>query len=296
MSLSVCFCDLTIASFFIRYLSRKQPEESEKTSSEVSTTTSNSSRLHMSVPNVRKRLNVVHTTNFLSAQPFKQLETVADPKSKSGFKTKIYPTKMNHKLDRSSSRENSDTESDCFTKCEEKSQLICYKDNIKIISLKNDSRLTKYSTFDIDVGDRRGKIVKYKSLDEPESKNLVKYLDPYNKVSISAQDFASDLKFSRIEQRKRNKHDIITETVDAWARKHNNKSMFSNIKNTIFKNGASVEKEIVFKPLVFGGTFPIDRPESDIEREKKNSRVVMNQSPKMREYGPPKTYNIDQPI
>lgn len=259
----------------------------------------------MSVPNVRKRLNATTTTtaaaaahnnnnnsNFLSTQPFKQLETIADPKSKSGFKTKIYPTKMN--IERSSPDE-------CFTKCEEKSQLICYKDNIKIISFKNDSRLTKYSTFDIDVAasDRRGKIVKYKSLDEPESKNMLKYFDPHSKVSISAQDFATDFKFSRIE-RKRNKHDIITETVDAWARKTtttNNKSVFSNIKNTIFKTDNN--KEIVFKPLVFGGTFPIDRPEmkiDDFQREKENSRMVMNESPKMREYGPPKTFNIDQPI
>lgn len=268
----------------------------------------------MSAPNVRKRLNAlstsgssVHSTNILSTQVFKQLETVADPKSRSGFKTKVYPTKMNienrrytrhdsSSTKRSSSHESSDIESDCYTtrkKCEEKSQLICYKDNIKIISFKNDSRLTKYSTFDIDIADRRGKIVKYKSLDESQ----MKYLDPHSKVSVSAQDFQSDLKFSRIE-RKRNKHDIITETVDAWAKK-SNKSMFSNIRNTIFKNGTVTEKGVVFKPLVFGGTFPIDRPEtklSDFEREKDNSRIVMNRSPKVREYGPPKTFNIDQPI
>lgn len=308
-----------------------QPEERENTPSEVSTYSSNCFRqrsIHMNVPNVRKRLNALSTSgssmhstnsNLLSAPSslaFKQLETVADPKSKSGFKTKIYPTRISIEnrqytrqdsmsTKRSSSRESSDIESDSFTsqkKCEykneEKSHLICYKDNIKIISFKNDSRLTKYSTFDINVSDRRGKMVKYKSLDEPQSKTLVKYLDPQSKVSISAQDFGTDFKFSRIERR-RNKHDIITETVDAWAKK-NNKGMFSNIKNTIFKNGTP-EREIVFKPLVFGGTFPIDRPESELNnrldaRGKENTRVMLNHSAKVREYGPPKTFNIDQPI
>lgn len=304
-----------------------QPEESEKTPPEVSTSSSNCFKqraLQMNVPNVRKRLNAlstsgssVHSTNsnLLSAPSsiaFKQLETVADPKSKSGFKTKIYPKKgmsiENQRYTRqdsvstkrSSSRESSDIESDTFVsqkKYEEKSQLICYRDNIKIISFKNDSLLTKYSTFDINVAaDRRGKMVKYKSLDEPESKTLTKYLDPQSKVSISAQDFGSDFKLSRIE-RKRNKHDIITETVDAWAKK-SNKGMFSNIRNSIFSRNGTPDKEIVFKPLVFGGTFPIDRPESinPSVREKENSRVAMNRSPKMREYGPPKTFNIDQPI
>lgn len=286
----------------------------------------------MSVPNVRKRLNTLstsrtsmHSTNFLSVQQqqqqplFKQLETVADPKSKSGFKTKIYPTTTTTKTSttsnniekrtsysrqdsrssttKSSSRENSDVENECVKRCEEKSQLICYKDNVKFISIKNNSRLTKYSTFDIDVADKRGKIVKYKSLDEPDSKTLIKYLEPHSNVSISAQDFASDLKFSR---RHTHKPDMITETVDAWARKtNNNKGVFSNLKNSIFKNNVGENKEIVFKPLVFGGTFPIDRPETklnDAGNEKANSRLLMNQLPKMREYGTPKTFNIDQPI
>lgn len=276
-----------------------QPEESDKAPSEVSNCFRQRA-VPMSVPNVRKRLNALSgSSNLAPDQGFKQLETVADPKSKSGFKTKIYPKGMYSRQDsaatkRSSSRESSDLEGDCLAsqrKCEEKSQLICYKDNVRIISYRNDSRLTKYSTFDMNVGDRRGKIAKYKSLDEP--KTLVRYLEPRSNVSISAQDFGSDFKFSR-----RNKHDIITETVDAWARKSSaNKGVFSNIKNTLFKNGAP-GKEIVFKPLVFGGTFPIDRPEMKISeqsgREKENSRV--NRSPVVREYGPAKTFDIDQPI
>lgn len=248
--------------------------------------------------------------NALSANSsiaFKQLETVADPSSKSGFKTKICPKTMNTEnqrcsrqdsssTKRSSSRESSDFEGDGFVshkyKNEEKSQLICYKDNVKILSFKNDSRLTKYSTFDINVADKRGK---YRSLDEPRSKTLIKYVDTQNNISMSAQDFTSDFKLSKFDH-KRNKHDLITETVDAWAKK-NNKGMLSNIKNSLFHKSNSTDKQMVFKPLVFGGTFPIDRPEKvNSIKGKVESRMVMNQSPKMREYGPPKTFNIDQPI
>lgn len=249
---------------------------------------------------------------------FKQLELVADPKSKTGCKSKIYPKTLSAEgfrysrpvsFDRkSSSQDSSDTEFDIAAnnqykrfeyKNEEKSQLICYKDNVKIVAIKNDSKLTKYNTFDMKVNEKRGRIVKYKSLDEPESKTLVKYLDPQSKISISAQDFTCDFKMSKFD-RKKSRHDIITDTVDAWSKK-SSKNVFSNIRNSIFKS-STPDKEVVFKPLVFGGTFPIDRPEmrleKSFEREKErfNSRVIMNQSPKVREYGPAKTFDIDQPI
>lgn len=280
----------------------------------------------MSSAAVRKRLTArspnlsparFPTNKYLTEdnRNFKQLEVVADPKSKNGCKSKIYPKSLavegyrcprQSSFDRkSSSQESSDLELDSqFKKFqyrnEEKSQLICYKDNTKIVAIKNDTRLTKYNTFDMKVNEKRGKIVKYKSLDEPESNTLVKYLDPHSKISISAQDFTSDFKMTRFD-RKKPRHDVITDTVDAWSKK-SGKNVFSNLKNSLFKS-STPEKEIVFKPLVFGGTFPIDRPEvvsdkklTGSDKDKFSSRVNFDQSPKFREYGPPKTFNIDEPI
>lgn len=253
---------------------------------------------------------------------FKQLETVADPKSKTGCKSKIYPKSFNFNEGyrsslsssfekRSSSRESSDLEFDPVLprdpstkaeyKNEEKSQLIYYKDNAKIVAIKNDSRLTKYNTFDIKVNERRGQILKHKSLDETGSKTLVKYQEPLGKISISSQNFDSDFRRSKAD-RKAKRHDIITDTVDAWAKK-SSKNVFSNLKNSIFKSGAS-ENKVVFKPLIFGGTFPIDMPELktekavQLEREAKKSSSKGNggQASMIREYGPPKTFSIDQPI
>lgn len=315
-----------------------QPDKVDKTS-EVSTCTTDSFKsqfLHMNSATVRKRF----TARSLSISPartiankyavsaaegchqFKQLETVADPKSKTGCKSKIYPKSLNiegfrssvhSSFDRrSSSRDSSDFEVDLALahdrgkkfeyKNEEKSQLICYKDNSKIVTIKKEANLTKYNTFDIKVNDGHGKIVKYKSFDEGDSKTLVKYLEPQSKISISAQDFASDFKLTRLDHKK-GKHDIITDTVDAWAKK-SSKNVFSNIKNSIFKS-STPEKEVVFKPLIFGGTFPIDVPELKTEKRmeldkdstsRKSRKTDINQIPKVREYGPPKTFNIDQPI
>lgn len=313
-----------------------QPDEVDK-ASEVSTCTTDSFKsqfLHMNSATVRKRL----TARSLSVSPartiankyalsaegchFKQLETIADPKSKTGCKSKIYPknlsfdgyrSSVSSSFDRrSTSRESSDLEFDPVSsqehskkseyKNEEKSQLICYKDNAKIVTIKNDSRLTKYNTFDIKVNERRGQILKYKSLDEADSKTLVKYLEPQSKISISSQDFGSDFKFTKLD-RKKNKHDIITDTVDAWAKK-SSKNVFSNIRNSIFKSSAP-EKEVVFKPLIFGGTFPIDMPELKTEKRisksdkgsgKLSSKPSVGVASVVREYGPPKTFSIDQPI
>lgn len=247
-------------------------------------------------------------------------------------KSRVYPFR-NHSAEdfrykrqdssdrKSSSRDSSDIEFETYVgkrrqknvsyKNEEKSQLICYKDNMKVITIKNDSKLTKYNTFDMK-SHNKGKLVKYKSLDMPqEAKTMVKYLDPNSKVSISADDFNSNFKMTKFD-RKKHKHDIITDTVDAWAKK-GGKNVFSNIKNTLFKSN-SMEKEVVYKPLVFGGTFPIDVPfnkDDDklirnkhtepikIEDNKSNcvNYCLVNQSsPKFRKYGPPKTFDIDRPI
>ncbi|CAH1114160.1 unnamed protein product [Psylliodes chrysocephalus] len=212
-----------------------------------------------------------------------------------------------------SSRDSSDLEVETYIgrrrqknvsyKDEEKSQLICYKDNTQIITIKNDSKHTRYNTFDMKCNDRKGTLVKYKSLDIPDAKTVIKYLEPKSKVSISAEDFTSDYKVTKFDK-KRHKHDIITDTVDAWAKK-GGRYVFSNLKNSIFKAGTEKEKEVLFKPLVFGGTYPIDFPTFDNKtiarglelRSNKNKKVTNNcQMPQMREYGPARTFDIDQPI
>ncbi|KAF2905809.1 hypothetical protein ILUMI_00367, partial [Ignelater luminosus] len=202
-------------------------------------------------------------------------------------------------------------------KSEEKSQLICFKDHTKILAIKNDSKITKYNTFDLKSGDKRSKMIKYKSLDEPAAKTLIKYQDTQvryqdtrSNVSISAQDFDLSFKLTKFDQKP--KHDIITSTVDSWA-KRGTKNMFSNIKNSLFKNNTS-DKAVVFKPLIFGGTFPIDAPMSAAESDnypqkrtvgtnnekyanmKKDYKLLLNDPPKVREYGAPKTFDIDRPI
>lgn len=188
---------------------------------------------------------------------------------------------------------------------EEKSQLICFKDNKKVITIKNDSKLTKYNTFDMKSADKN-RLVKYKSLDIPSNaKTIVKYIEPQAKLSISAEDFRADYKLSRYD-RKKHRHDIITDTVDAWAKK-SGKNVFSNLKNSLFCN--NTEKEIIYKPLIFGGTYPIDCPtscsktsKSVLERKTfdtkcyKKHNITQAVASKLREYGPPRTYDIDQPI
>ncbi|KAK9872598.1 hypothetical protein WA026_018730 [Henosepilachna vigintioctopunctata] len=146
--------------------------------------------------------------------------------------------------------------------------------------------------------DKRNKRpVKYKSLDSPEAKTIVRYMDPRSRVSIAANDFDTEFKMTKFERQK-HKRDIITDTVDAWSRK-NGKNMFSNIRNSLFKSNS--EKEIVYKPLIFGGTYPIDLPMKNDGEIKKavavsGSKSPSNPSQKFREYGPAKTFDIDQPI
>lgn len=251
-------------------------------------------------------------------------------------KSKIYPYYKNRSAEefwsnkngsfdkRGSSRESSDTEYDSLVKHnkniayknEEKSQLICYKDNNKIISIKNNSKLTKYNTFDMKFNEKRGKMVKYKSLDDPEPKaTVVKYLDTQSNISISAQEFDSDFRRVKFDRRKP-KHDIICDTVDSWAKKGNKSNVFSNIKSSIFKNN-SQEKGIVYKPLVFGGTYPIDAPlriptiitdspekfdekipsRTSVDKGNLNLREHhLYKTPKVRQYGPAKSFDIDIPI
>lgn len=329
----------------------QQEEVVEKKPDEVSTSNTNSSVLLQTNPgctSVRKRLTTPYNGNsntkyaLLYTKSRTRSESTAsgssetENKNKSaGKKYKIYPFKnrsaeefrviKNDTFNRkSSSVDSSDCELDNGTfaarrrqknvayKSEEKSQLICYKDHTKILSIKNDSKVTKYNTFDLKPNDKpSGKLIKYKSLDEPSAlikyqDTQVKYKDTRSNVSISAQDFDLTFKLTKFDQRP--KSDIITNTVDSWAKK-STKNVFSNIRNSLFKN--SNEKAVVFKPLIFGGTFPIDAPMDSEELKEKiaqtnnekraplrssSHRMLLNDPPKVREYGAPKTFDIDRPI
>ncbi|RZC42229.1 uncharacterized protein BDFB_009106, partial [Asbolus verrucosus] len=283
-------------------IAQTEPDEVEKRPPEVSTcnTIASPSSLKLNTSTLRKRLT------SRSPVQLKSLDSVADAKTKTGFgkKTKIYPFKNRSAEDfitkcdsfdkKNSSRDSSDLEfesnlsrkkKNVFYKNEEKSQLICYKDNTKIIAIKNDSKLTKYNTFDMKFNDKKGKMVKYKSLDIPEPTAVVKYYDSQSNVAISAQDFNSDFKLTKFD-RKKHKHDIITDTVDAWAKKSSS-NVFSNIKNSIFKSNKQT-KEVIYKPLVFGGTFPIDDipppqislPNQQPEGKGRADDVMQNDQPK----------------
>lgn len=240
-------------------------------------------------------------------------------------KYKVYPFKnrsaeefrfnrMEYSTRKSSSVDSSDCEFDINAACkkkdvsytsEEKSQLISFRDNsTKIIAIKNDTKITKYNTFNLKPNERN-KLIKYKSLDEPASRTIVKYRDNHSDISIAAHDFDLNFKLAKFGQK--HKHDIITSTVDSWAKKDTKTSLLSNLKNSIFKSNS--EKSVVFKPLVFGGTFPIDSPLSEGESlslsralksatksKSENHKMMLNDPPKMRAYGAPKTFDIDRPI
>lgn len=280
---------------------------------------------------LRKRTTTKHSPTQTSHRYLqnRDLDTESTKSKSNVKKCKIFPVKnSSNEFGRNSSRDSSECETDInwqknvSYKNEERSQLICYKDNTKIIAIKNDSKFTKYNTFDIKSREKSGKLMKYKSLDEPETKALVKYLDKASNVSISAEDFNSDFRLLKYGQRKP-KHDIIVDTVDVWAKK-SSKNMFTNIKKSIFKNNtAASQKDVVFKPLVFGGTYPIDAPTDAVisqqnifhkpdrktvntpretfdkiasgntfEKFQKSNRNKM----KFREYGPAKSFDIDVPI
>lgn len=241
-------------------------------------------------------------------------------------------------LSRRSSSASSECESQPRSRCSlfarsaERSQLICYKDDNKVIT-----KLTRYNTFDANKdkakhadkdsdrekspantrtgGKRAAMLTKFQSLDEPctpSTPSKVVYYDTKSNVSISAQDFNSDFKMLKYEKKRaatRQRHDMIADTVDAWAKK---KNMLSNLKSCIFKQ---TDKDIVYKPLVFGGTFPIDAPTVQspprIKLPPDDPRPPSPLSPtelrvprlnnyagaeKFRKYGPAKSFDIDLPI
>lgn len=341
--------DIFVVRFpFSFYLWTQQDDADKSTSPEVSKQLTKVSSISLpTVPpmSLRKRLTSTNNSSQQRSTSPKEYSLVRDldpfapipdpSKIRTNLKnSKLFPTKKNRSaeeftFDRNSSRDSSECElnnsqlnwhKNYTFKNEERSQLICYKDNTKIIAIKNDSKFTKYNTFDMKSRDKNFKLTKYKSLDEPETKTLVKYLDKASNVSISADDFNSNFRLLKYGQR-RPKHDIIVDTVDVWAKK-GTKSVFSNIKKSIFKNNTQhMQKGVVFKPLVFGGTFPIDVPtdtflttsKSDekpldndtvhvekvntpINRENLTRNKPISNKMKLREYGPAKSFDIDAPI
>lgn len=137
---------------------------------------------------------------------------------------------------------------------EENTQLICYKDQTKCISIQKDRKKLAVSKSSMFRRNKQKTIVKYKVADNFE---------------IDQTDTnMSTFKLSKYESRHRvpagRKHDIICDTVDAWATQKNKQtSVLSSIKNSLF--GQKTEK--VYKPLVFGGTYPIDVPCNEINEE-----------------------------
>lgn len=315
-----------------------QQEEVEKQPDEVSTRHVNTSvPYHLnSGTSVRKRLTTNNSNKTKCALLYTKSRTLSEstpsgsesetkPKVTSK-KYKIYPFKNRSAEEfrkKSSSIDSSDCEVDVgyyhkhkkheTTKNEEKSQLLYYKDNKKYFKYNKESKVTKYSTFDLKSDEKR-KIIKYQSLDESiiQTKyqdTQVRYKDTRSNVSLSAQEFDVNFKLSKVN--KKPKRDLITSTVDSWA-KRGTKNMFSNIKNSLFKH--SSDKAVIFKPLIFGGTFPIDLPMSTSESDKRNleryrgggggdenrvkdnHKLLLADLPQIREYGAPKTFDIDRPI
>ncbi|XP_018332218.1 uncharacterized protein LOC108741774 isoform X3 [Agrilus planipennis] len=272
---------------------------------------------------INNKYSLLRDTKKQSAKSESNIETSESmclPKKHQPFKIR---SAEEFRFDSSSFEESSDGEAKFCRGSGEKSYLIRNKHETKILSTRNESKATKYSTFDLKVNERRGKMVKYKSLDEPINKNLVKYCEIDSKVVISAQDFDSTFRLTKFQRKP--KQDIITCTVDSWA-KRNKKGMFSNIKSSIFKHTSSPTEKTnsIFKPLVFGGTYPIDVPVPDESGDRNtpgtpasresiespqdgnlkisniskngNHKMVINELPVVREYGKAQTFDIDMPI
>lgn len=186
----------------------------------------------------------------------------------------------------------SDSESETLLKkkhsksVSEEKLLLLKNDCVKIVS--NES----YATFDFKSSERKGKLMKFKSLDVPEFKNTtVKYVDRKSKVSISAEHFDMSGDGG------------LPGAVDVWSRKYS-KGMFNNLRNSFFHRGDKTPDKVVYKTLVFGGTYPIDAPigprvrnNSEGSGKGYTGRKAMGcPTPKLREYGPARTFDIDQPI
>lgn len=76
------------------------------------------------------------------------------------------------------------------------------------------------------------------------------------------------------------KHDIINDTVDVWAEK--SICSYDDV-NIVSKQNVS------YKPLIFGGTYPIDEPTGVQIRRPNKTSAIQSEIKK-------KTFNIDRPI
>lgn len=208
---------------------------------------------------------------------------------KNRFSTPLYNDSTGF-FERMSSRDSSDSEAEVVFRRKKNAKSVSEE---KLLLLKNDSvKLANenYNTFEVKY-DRKGKLMKFKSLDIPEFKSTtVKYIDHKSKVSISAEDFNMKAKSA----------DILPGAVDVWSRKHS-KGVFNNIKNSFFHKNEKVSEKVIYKPLVFGGTYPIDVPigprvRNNSENSHFNGKAITYSTPKLREYGPARTFDIDQPI
>jgi hypothetical protein len=86
----------------------------------------------------------------------------------------------------------------------------------------------------------------------------------------------------------RKKSDVICDTVDAWSNSRSGK-LFLNLKQSLFGHMNRTERMLLIggsKPLVFGGTYPIDVP---LERYVEET---VNKSDK---HVSPQTFDIDSP-
>lgn len=149
----------------------------------------------------------------------------------------------------------SNTDNEEYDNFEEENSKLIYYDN-KIVAVKNNS------------------LVKYDSVE----KNIVEY--KHTNFSLKAKKIIDDLTLNKlIKSPLVRKHDIINDTVDAWAKKTG--SEISNL--SMYEDQVSLR----YKPLIFGGTYPIDVP---------TGMPNKCNTPRNIEYNEVKTFDIDRPF
>lgn len=160
----------------------------------------------------------------------------------------------------------------------EKSQIICYRDKDKIIAIKNDSTMTKFNSVE--------RIERIKKYDKDDNKRDARDTIDFNSLRLS--------KYNNYKPKSKSKHDIISDTVDAWAKNHP-KSMFSNWKDSLFGGHHQVAERVTYKPLIFGGTYPIDAP-TDLDQLETFDATKAKTTERPQSHRISKTFDIDRPI
>lgn len=184
-------------------------------------------------------------------------------------------------------------------KKENNTQLIYYKDNQLMkssISIKNGKTIT----------------TKLNNKKLQPKKSIVKYKAISNFELDSKDANVSTFKLTTYERNKR-KQDIISNTVDAWASSsravtsRTSSNMLSSFKNSLFGH-TNRHSSGYYKPLVFGGTYPIDAPVSyfdendddlvvynDIEDDNQKD-IYFRRCFNQQHSETPRTFDIDAPI